>query len=204
MRRNLAPTEPEAFEPSLWLEQHGDSLYRYAINKVRRPEIAEDLVQETLLAAWKGRERFHKRSQVRTWLVAILKRKVIDWLRSHIREQKHTIKLEDSWLNDQFTSLGKWREKPTEWSPQSPEAEVHREEFWQVLYGCLGKLPPRLRDVFSLRQLDEKSSEEVCQELGISASNLWVMLHRSRMRLWRCLNVNWYNNPDISTEKEPS
>jgi RNA polymerase sigma-70 factor (TIGR02943 family) len=209
MRRTLttAPsthTESDAFEPQLWLTQHGDALYRYAITKVRRPEVAEDLVQETLLAAWKGRDRFHQRAQVRTWLIAILKRKVIDWLRTSIREQNNRRPVDDTWLSDQFTTHGTWRVKPDEWDATTPDAGVMREEFWGILNDCLDKLPPRLRHVFTLRQLDEKSADEVCQELNITPSNLWVMLHRSRMRLWRCLSMNWYRTPDTSTEKEPS
>ena len=192
---------PESLEPQRWLEDHGSALYRYALSKVRRADVAEDLVQETLLAAWRGHERFTKRSKVRTWLTAILKHKIIDWLRSSIREKKRVTLSDDKWLNEQFTSLGKWRQSPEEWDSDAPDMELNRQEFWKVMQACLNKLPTRMLQVFVLWQLDEQSGEEVCQELGISTSNLWVILHRSRLRLWRCLTVQWYGNPEPESEQ---
>ncbi len=205
MKSDVASAEdaasPESLEPHRWLEDHGSALYRFALSKVRRADVAEDLVQETLLAAWRGHERFTKRSKVRTWLTAILKHKIIDWLRSSIREQKRVTLSDDKWLNEQFTSLGKWRQSPEEWDADAPDTELNREEFWKVMQACLNTLPTRMRRVFVLWQLDEQTGEEVCQELGISTSNLWVILHRSRSRLWRCLTVNWYGNPEPESER---
>jgi RNA polymerase sigma-70 factor (ECF subfamily) len=182
------PRQSDA-SPEEWVRLHGDALFRYALAKVHRAEVAEDLVQETFLAAWRGRERYTGGASVRTWLTAILKRKTIDWLRRAIAERKQAKRLEpDDWLNTQFTHSGKWRTKPAEWLTDHSE----REEFWSVLHGCVGKLPPRLRDVFSLWHLEESDGPAICRTIGITSTNLAVMLFRARQRMWRCLSKNWY------------
>jgi RNA polymerase sigma-70 factor (TIGR02943 family) len=175
-----------------WLEDHGSVLYRYALGKVRREDVAEDLVQDTLLAAWKSRKTLSKPKHVRTWLIAILKNKIVDWLRSTIREQKVIVATDDKWLSQQFTASGKWRHKIPEWNATAPDTAAQRQEFWEVVQHCLEKLPVKLRHAFVLWQMEERDSEAVCQELDILPSNLWVMLHRSRTRLWACLSIHWF------------
>lgn len=187
--------EPSAVDCQAWLDRHGDYLYRYALRTVRRAEAAEDLVQETLLAAWRGRAKFAGRSSVRSWLTAILKRKVIDWLRATVRERERTSEVGADKVEDAaFAKSDKWRakSKPTEWETDGPDSDASRAEFWEVVRSCSGKLPPRLRDVFVLRHLEEAEAAEICQAVDITPSNLWVMLHRARLRMWRCLTRNWY------------
>lgn len=190
-----SPAESSAIDCQSWLDRHGDYLYRYALRTVRRTEAAEDLVQETLLAAWRGRAAFGGRSSERSWLTAILKRKVIDWLRTTVRERARTAEPGPDELDDAaFTKSEKWKGtwKPVAWATDAPDSDTTRAEFWEVVRSCSGKLPPRLRDVFVLRHLEEAESEEICQAAGITPSNLWVMLHRARLRMWRCLTQNWY------------
>jgi RNA polymerase sigma-70 factor (TIGR02943 family) len=181
----------DQLDPQSWVDQHGDYLYRYAIGRVRRGEVAEDLVQETLLAAWKGRAQFAGRAKERSWLTAILKRKVIDWLRSTVKE-RNRIDVGDDWLDQQFSKGGKWKGQSNNWVSDAPTTESEQVEFWEALNGCADQLPTRLRDVFVLWHLDERESDEVCQALRVTPSNLWVMLHRARLRMWRCLSRNWY------------
>ncbi|VTR92902.1 rna sigma-24 ecf subfamily : RNA polymerase, sigma-24 subunit, ECF subfamily OS=Methyloglobulus morosus KoM1 GN=MGMO_177c00220 PE=4 SV=1: Sigma70_r2: Sigma70_r4_2 [Gemmata massiliana] len=181
-------------DPHTWVERHGDYLYRFAVAHVRRTDAAEDLVQDALLAAWKAQDRFDGAASERTWLTAILKRKVIDWLRKQVRERLAADPGTgpDRFTDDLFTRRGEWRAPPGLWARGHPAEVLDREEFWDALHGCLGKLPVRLHDVFALRYLDEAASEDVCRELGLTPANFWVMLHRARLRMWWCLSKNWF------------
>lgn len=187
--------QPQVADSRRWVELHGDYLYRYALRSVRRSEVAEDLVQETLLAAWRGRDGFAGRSSERSWLTAILKRKVIDWLRAAVRERARTADATaDEVEAGLFDDTDHWRAKPRDWASAAPDADSSRAEFWDVVRSCSGKLPPRLRDVFVLRHLDEAEAADICQAVDITPTNLWVMLHRARLRMWQCLSKNWFGH----------
>jgi RNA polymerase sigma-70 factor (ECF subfamily) len=198
-------TEPTraGSDPNTWFEQHGDYLYRFALSRVRRAEAAEDLVQETLLAAWRTRSEYDGRSSERTWLTAILKYKVIDWLRRRVKEENQLQTFEeDKFLDEFFDSRGHWRASPSRWRRYSVEP-LDREQFWSIFQNCQSKLPMRLNEVFVLRYLDETASDVMCEELGLSQRNLWVMLHRARMRMWTCLSKNWFGE-DSNTREQSS
>ena len=181
-------------EPEDWVDAHGDYLYRYALRLTRRQEAAEDLVQETLLAAWRGREQFGGLASERSWLTAILKRKIIDWLRRTIKDRDlQSLPAHDESVDGLFGPLGKWRSEPRKWSADTPDSETERSEFWEVIQRCADKLPSRLREVFVLWHLEDEPSKEVCRSLKISSANLWTVLHRSRMRMWQCLTENWFD-----------
>ena len=184
-------------DPQRWLDRHGDYLYGFALTRVRVAGVAEDLVQETLLAAWQGRDGFAGAASEQSWLTAILKRKVVDWLRRQVRERSRTSPGEDAAEGafDPFDRGGHWKKTPADWGRGNPAEQLNREEFWATLHACLGKLPPRLRDVFVLRYLDERSGEDVCEGLGLTPANLWVMLHRARLRVSGCLSENWFAEP---------
>ncbi len=185
------PARDEDLDPRRWLDGHGDYLYRYAKARVRRPDVAEDLVQETLLAAWRGRAKFRGRAVERSWLTSILKHKVIDWLRQAVREQARLTPLDPA--DPFFTPAGKWKHRPAAWA--AGDSDLERAEFWAVVGRCTDKLPARLRDAFVLWHLEERPTEAVCQALKVTPTNMWVMLHRARLRLWKCLSTNWYG-PD--------
>jgi RNA polymerase sigma-70 factor (ECF subfamily) len=178
--------------PAGWVDQHGDFLYRYALLRVGRPEAAEDLVQETFLAALRGRAQFRGDASERTWLVGILKHKVIDHLSSARRERPLSSLGDDSWEDELFDRKGHWKKGPGKWT--SPGAALESAELEKVLSGCLSKLPGRLAEAFTLSEMDEMSSAEVCKVLAVSAGNLWVMLHRARLRLCACLETSWFGN----------
>ncbi len=192
------PTEDRAAnrnlpEPGEWLEQYGDTLYRYALARLRRSHEAEEAVQETLLAALKARWQFEGRSEPRTWLIGILKRKILDRLRTAAREATDADVDElDAW----FDASGHWRRKPRNWD--DPAAFAERSEFWNVVRGCVGKLPPLMAEAFTLRTLDDCGPTDVCRELAISPNNLWVLLHRARLRLVRCLEIHWFDTEQKS------
>jgi len=177
-----------------WLDEHGDALFRYAMARVRTRETAEDLVQDTLLAALRG--RFDGRSSVRTWLTGILKNKIIDYYRKKGRETPFTDLARTGEENSgKFDAEGFWDHDhgPREWTPPSDEV-LHREEFWQVLRQCLDKLPPRMAEVFRLRVVEEVPSPEVCEVAHVSEGNLWVLLHRARAGLRDCFEQNWFGH----------
>jgi RNA polymerase sigma-70 factor (TIGR02943 family) len=186
-------------DPERWVDDHGDVLYRYALTRVRKPEIAQDLVQETLLAAVRSHEKFAGQSSVRSWLCGILKHKLGDYFRKVGRETPFT---DLEFLNDEcaekFVPEGYWvhMNGPKEWKPD-PDEVMHRDEFWKTMRDCLGKLPERVATVFMMREMDEVESKEICATLSISDSNLWVMLHRARMALRECLATNWFENPEV-------
>jgi RNA polymerase sigma-70 factor (ECF subfamily) len=159
---------------------------------------AEDLVQETFLAALKGRKSFQGRSAEKSWLVGILKNKIFDHFRKAGRETSFTdLDFYSDEESDRFVAdgLGKggWIHKlgPLEWS-SDPGEGLDNEIFWKTFHDCSGKLPKNVAAVFTLREVDGVESREICELLQISESNLWVMLHRARMALRRCLETNWF------------
>jgi len=177
-------------DPARWLDLHGDALYAYALARTRNSATAEDLVQDTLVVAFAGREAFKGEAAERTWLIGILKHKVIDCLRRQGREVALVEEADES--GDIETTLfderGHWQVDVREWS--QPERMLEREEFWDALRDCLAALPERLGRLFMLRELDGMETDELLQVLGISsANNLWVMLSRARLRLSACLEA---------------
>jgi RNA polymerase sigma-70 factor (TIGR02943 family) len=186
-------------DPERWVDEHGDVLYRYALVRVRKPEVAQDLVQETLLAAMRSYEKFAGQSSVRSWLCGILKHKLCDYYRKRGRETAFTdLEFLAEECAEKFVPEGYWvhMNGPKEWKPEADEV-MHRDEFWQTMRDCLAKLPERVATVFTMREMDDVESKEICAILSISDSNLWVMLHRARMALRECLAVNWFENPEV-------
>lgn len=186
----------QAPNPETWVDEHGDYLYSYALLRLRDRELAEEIVQETFLAALKACHNFAGQSSERTWLVGILKHKIIDHFRRASRERL-VANFEVSSSDDElFRKSGEWaghwtqEGAPKEWA-NDPSQVVEQKEFGEIFNRCLGQLPPRLAEAFTLREIKGFSSEEICEILAISANNLWVMLHRARALLRRSLEVNW-------------
>ncbi len=199
----MPKTTPTAGEnlskPDDWVAEYGDYLFRYAIVRLRNSEAAEDAVQETFLAALKARDSFSKRSSPKTWLVGILRHKIVDHIRKQSRERPAT-ELEssdaDSAMDDLFDKRGHWKmdalgDSPGEW-PNNPRKALAQKEFRAVLDSCMSNLPGRLAQAFALREIEGLKGKEVCKALEITPTNLWAMLHRARMRLRRCLDINWF------------
>lgn len=186
-------------DPSLWLERHGDYLYRYALFRLRDPAAAEDAVQETLLAALQAHEGFAGRGSERTWLTGILKHKVVDHFRRASRQRPVDQLGDESFEHPElFRDSGEWVEHwradkaPTDWRAD-PSRLCEQTEFWEVFRECLAPLPERMASAFLLRELDGLDSEEICEVFQITTNNLWVMLHRARTHLRRCLEMNWFS-----------
>jgi RNA polymerase sigma-70 factor (ECF subfamily) len=175
-----------------WLEEHGDALYAYALARVRNADVAEELVQETLLAGLKGRKSFAGLSAEKTWLTGILKHKLIDHLRKSAR-QRPLSELEADVTDEFFNGRGEWKAPSPEWRGR-PDELLERAEFRVILGQCLSKLPSRVAQLFWLKEADNVPTEDLCQELGITPTNVWTMLHRARLGLRRCLSENWFED----------
>ena len=174
------------------MDEHGDALYSYALSRLKNTASAEDVVQETLLAALKSGKTFSGRSSARTWLIGILKHKIVDLIRKENREQPiDEIEIMEEPEELFFDKKGHWRVKPVEWQV-NPGKILEQKEFMAVLFQCMEHLPDRLHRLFTLRELEDQDSDFICKELGITPTNLWVMLHRARMRLRGCLTENWF------------
>jgi len=199
--RALPETEggaaPGISDPERWVDLHGDYLFKYAMLRLRDPVKAEDAVQETFLAALKGGKSFAGRSAEKSWLVGILKNKIFDYYRKASRETSFTdLDFYADEESDRFVAdgmrQGSWIHElgPEEW--RRAGESLDNERFWAAYRECAGKLPKNVAAVFNLREVDGVESKEVCALLNISESNLWVMLHRARMALRRCLETNWF------------
>jgi RNA polymerase sigma-70 factor (TIGR02943 family) len=189
-------------DPERWVDDHGDCLYRYAVLRVRRPEVAEDLVQEAFCVAVRTQSSFRRQSSERSWLCGILKNKICDYFRKLGRETCFTdLEFLEDEMSHKFNDQG-WNHElgPAEWKSEV-EVVMDRAEFWKIFRDCLSKLPARMGDVFMLREMEEMKTAQICEDLRISQNNLWVMLHRARMALRECLELNWFENkPKLETD----
>lgn len=190
-----ATTEPgDAPTPLASYEQYRSYLLRYALLQLRDAAAAEDAVQETLLAALESSGRYAGKSSVKTWLTGILKHKIIDHVRRHSREQpllgdEDAERSESEMVDALFAADGHWRDPPQSWG--DPERAFENARFREVFELCLRTMPPRMARAFALREVSELSTEEICKELNISATNCWVLLHRARLALRACLETKW-------------
>jgi len=183
---------PERFDPSDWVDRYGDYLFRYALLRLRDRSAAEDLVQETFLAGLKNRETFSGGSSESTWLVGILKHKIAD----HFRRQAREGSLPDGDPPNQpgeppFNATGHWTSGPADWGGNPPDL-FRQKEFLEEFTKCLSGLSPTQANAFTLREIEGLNTGEICKVLDITETNLWVILHRARMHLRRCLETRWF------------
>ncbi len=180
--------------PETWPEQHGSALYRFAMLRLRDADKAEEVVQDTLVAALQAHARFNGGASVRTWLIGILKHKIMDQFRHEAREapleSPDLVSAGNDLFADEdfFDANGSWREKVSDWG--NPEDSLERNQLIAILQRCLDALPERLGRLFMMREVMEESTETICQEMKISATNVWTMLYRARMGLRQCLDRN--------------
>jgi RNA polymerase sigma-70 factor (ECF subfamily) len=185
-------TEPaqKALDPAGWVDQHGDYLYRYAASRLRDGDAAEEVVQDSFVSALRHVKQYAGTGSERAWLLGILKRKIIDY----VRQRSRTSNLADDDAGDisevLFDQKGNWKcEARGRGDP--PLDALERQDFWRILRDCLQTLPSRQADVFVLREMDDRNTDEICKDLEISASNLWVLLHRARLRMANCMKSRW-------------
>lgn len=182
---------PSAAAAVRWLEDHGDALYSYALSRVRDPHVAEDLVQEALLAALAAAGGFMGWSAERTWLIGILRHKLLDHLRRTFRERPISESRPDA-LADLFDYRGHWKTSPSKWNAD-PHELAESAEFRDVLADCLSRLPSRMAQLFWLREAEDMQTSELCDHLNVTAANVWAILHRARTGLRKCLSIHWFD-----------
>jgi RNA polymerase sigma-70 factor, ECF subfamily len=181
-------------DAAAWLDEHGDVLFRYARSRVGKRDLAEDLVQETFLAALQAQDRFQGGATVRTWLMSILRHKIVD----HYRRAAHqptTPDADGSGRPDPvreryFDRKGLWKTTVARW--KAPDQALEDREFWEVLDGCFSRLPRSLSSVFILRELEDLDMAELGRILELTEGNLRVRLHRARLLLRECLEKHWF------------
>ncbi|MGZ8184660.1 MAG: sigma-70 family RNA polymerase sigma factor [Methylobacter sp.] len=172
-------------------------LFRYALLQLRDSELADDAVQETLLAALQASSGFEGKAGLRTWLIGILKHKIADHWRRSARENPvpeftQTDEGDDKTEQDDFfMSTGHWNGGPKAWA--DPEAALKQQEFWTIYEICQNNLPSKMANTFMLRELVGLEAVEVRRETGLSEANYWVTMHRARLRLRECLEIHWFN-----------
>ncbi len=173
------------------VDAHGDFLYRFALVRVRNPDVAEDLVQETFLAALQGSHHGTGPMAERGWMIGIMKHKIIDYFRRTTREPVlNPVHPDCQTVDEEFLANGHWNAEGVamqEW----PDRLLERRQFWDALTVCLERLPPRAAQVFTLREMDEVETEKICALLGLTPTNLGVILYRTRKQLRDCL-ARWY------------
>ena len=186
-------------KPEKWVDNYADYLYSFAIVRINDEDEARDLVQETFLSALKAQSGYKGEANEKTWLVSILKRKIIDLYRKNaVRKEQSFEESEEykvaygHYFTEEGFIKGEWNKNtaPKEWNI-SETSNLEKNEFRKILAVCLGKLPKTWASVFSLKHLDEESSEEICKELEITPSNYWVILHRAKLQMRECLEKNW-------------
>lgn len=179
-------------DPEDWVDEYGDFLYSYAISRLRDANAAEEVVQETFLAGIRKQDQFSGMGSQRAWLLAILRRKVVDYVRYRSRQHPQSLVEEHDPTALLFDENGRWRAGAL--PRMLPDQQIESRELWQVVQSCLQRLPQGQADAFVLSVMEEMQSEEICNTLEISPSNLWVRLHRARLGLAKCVGAKWFSD----------
>lgn len=178
---------------ALWVENYADYLYNFTITRVNDSDLAKDLVQETFFAGLRSAKNFEGKATERTWLVSILKRKIIDYYRK-INSKKGQAEVRMNFYED-GENEGNWIEErvPQSWD-NATESAIENEELKNQLDRCIENLPKKYAIVFKMKTIQEFETDEICKDLDITPSNLWVMIHRARTQLRKCIEDNWFKN----------
>jgi len=184
----------EPLNSDLWVEQYGDMLYRYTLVRVKNPDAAEDIVQVTLLAALQAQHSFQGRSSEKSWLFGILKHKIFDHFRDLKKHRTYELTSEDGPdpLENAYLPDGHWANIPKNWDTD-PHKAAENSQLVEAMSMCLDKLSEKFRIIFVLKEIEGLASEEICKEMEIQPTNLWVILHRARNQLRKCLETNHWD-----------
>jgi RNA polymerase sigma-70 factor (TIGR02943 family) len=175
--------------PNKWIDLYSDYLFNYTITRVSDRDMAQDLVQDTFLAGLKSMKNFKGESSERTWLISILKRKIIDHYRK-INSNKGKAEVRINYGDDE--NEGDWlEERIADPFDKTAEDRIQNSELRDAIFDCLSKLPEKQAQVFRMKTIEGYDTEDICKELNINASNLWVIIHRARTAMASCLEKNW-------------
>ncbi len=187
--------------PEQWVTAYSDEFFRFAMFRVKKREVAEDLVQDTFLSGLGALPRFRGDCTEKSWLYNILRNKIIDHFRKKVNQEiKKSDALSDMddetffsfFFHKDGSKLGEWKEdvSPKKWE-LAADSIMEKEEFMEILHYCLARLPEVQSKVFSLKNIEEFTTKEICKELGLTASNLWTIIHRAKLQLRGCLENRW-------------
>lgn len=179
----------QLFDPNRWVENYADALYAYTLTRISDTAAAEDIVQDTFLSAWKARDSYRGQASEKNWLYAICKNKIID----HFRKKSSGVQLLSTGEEAlYFDEKDHWKKdtEPREWSLPAAQP-VESKEFYSVLDLCKKKLKEIQRSVFVMKYMEDIDADEICKLLGITAANYWVLIHRAKLHLRKCLEKNW-------------
>ena len=178
-------------DPNNWIGLYSDYLFNFTISRVNDRDLAKDLVQDTFFAGLKSMKNFKGEASERTWLISILKRKIIDHYRK-INSNKGKAEVRMSYNSDS-DSEGDWlEERIADPYDKTAEDTLENEELGYAIYNCLSKLPKKQAEVFRMKTIEGLDTETICNELDITASNLWVIIHRARTAMASCMEKNWF------------
>lgn len=190
MPRNPKVSVPsEQVDPSKWLETHGDVMFAFAFSRLRDRDTAEDVVQEAFLGALRNLKMLSKPGSEGAWLMGILKKKVVDKIREKSKKAM-SLDGEDQVVSRLFDENGNWSDSARKAGSLKLDA-LEQSEFRELFELCLQALPGHQSAVFVLKEVQQENTEAVCKELGISSTNLWVLMHRARLRLAECIKTRW-------------
>ncbi len=189
----MSSTKKHILNPNKWVELHADYLYNYTISRVNNQDLAKDIVQDTFFAALKAKDNFQGKASERTWLISILKRKIIDYYRK-INSAKGKAEVKMNFYSEGDRE-GEWIEErvPSSWNNEI-EKGIENNELNDTLEKCIGNLPEKYAMVFRMKTIQQFETEEICKELEITSSNLWVIIHRARTQLRKCMEDSWFKN----------
>lgn len=179
----------QSFDPQKWVDNYADALYAYTITRIGDVQAAEDIVQNTFLSAWNARDSYRGQASEKNWLYAICKNKIIDYFRKKA-SSAHLVPAGEEALY--FDDKDHWKKEtaPKDWGMSATEP-VESKEFYSVLDKCKQKLKEIQRSVFVMKYMEDIDSDEICRLLGITAANYWVLIHRAKLHLRKCLEKNW-------------
>jgi len=189
---NQANQKTHILDPNRWIDNYADYLFNYTITRLDDTELAKDIVQETFFSGLKAMKNYRGDASERTWLVSILKRKIIDQYRKmNSKKGKAEIRVN---FYEEGGKKGKWLEEcvPQTWGNEA-EQNIESKELGLAINNCVNALPEKYRVVFKMKTMHNIDTEEICNELDISSSNLWVIIHRARLQLRKCMEENWFN-----------
>jgi RNA polymerase sigma-70 factor (ECF subfamily) len=188
-------SESGKIDSSLWVERYADRMYRFALARVRNADAAEEIVQAAFLAALQSQGSFAGQSSEKTWLFGILKHKIMDYFRELKKRQSLDLAAED--VSDSHENAynrdGTWKTPPGDWG-LDPEKAAENKQLAAALLRCMEELSDKLRRILILREVDGRDTDEICKDLGIQPTNLWVILHRARSQMRKCLEIRWFKN----------
>lgn len=189
----MSSTNKHILNPNKWIELHADYLYNYTISRINNKDLAKDIIQDTFFAALKAKDNFQGKASERTWLISILKRKIIDHYRK-INSAKGKAEVKMNFYSDGDRE-GEWIEErvPSSWKNEV-ERNIENNELNLALEKCISDLPEKYAMVFRMKTIQQFETEEICKELEITSSNLWVIIHRARTQLRKCMEDSWFKN----------